>query len=75
MKKITITKKLIRLSKDVLEGKRLYWSSGSIENDIEKAIKEQMIEELESGYDNYDFNIYAVENRLRESGYRIHGDK
>lgn len=74
----TITKKQINLSNEVLKGNKLYWSKSSITDDIENAIKEVYYEEVEEfghNYDNSYFNIYAVERKLREKGYRIWGDK
>ena len=38
-----ITKKQIKLSRDVLSGKKLYWAKTGITEDIEKAIKSEKI--------------------------------
>jgi len=75
----TITKKQILLSKEVLDGNKLYMNGkGTIREDIEKAITEvycKEVEEMQHNYDNSYFNIHAVKSELRKMGYRIFGDK
>lgn len=76
--KTTITKKQIQLSKDVLDKKKLYWSKGSVEEDIEQTIIEEETDLINEYGHNFDFSqlsIWAIETRLRKMGYRIFGDK
>jgi len=83
MRNSIITKKQIKLSWDVLTGKKLYNVKSSICYDIEDALLDSEKAIDEENINMYGFmasigraySMYSVCNELRKKGYRIYGDK